>query len=215
MSARGLLTCLVGVGLIAGCVTVPTAPAVTSLPGSRKSMDQFVADDSACRQYAQSVLGPDAGQAGANAAAANAAAGTAIGAAVGAIIGSVSGQAGPGAAIGAGTGLLVGSAAGSNVAGYSSYALQRAYDGAYMQCMYARGNQVPGRTAYRVTAPGYPPAGYPPSSYRAPADGPSSWSSGRTTYPLPGNSPPGGYPPPSTVPPPSGFPPPGTPPPRS
>src|SRR4030095_4628250 len=84
-------------------------------------------------------------------------------------IGSWSGQAGHGAAIGAGTGLLVGSAAGSNAAGYSYYDSQRRYDMAYTQCMYARGNQIPGQVAYRApsartTAPAYPPANYPPPS---------------------------------------------------
>ena len=38
---------------------------------------------------------------------------------------------------------------------------------AYAQCMYARGNQVPGQMAYRAappgrTAPAYPPPNYPP-----------------------------------------------------
>jgi len=202
---------LVATLVLAGCVTVPAGPTVTSLPGYRKSMDQFVADDGGCRQYAQSVLGPDAGYAGSNAAAANAVAGTAIGAAIGAIIGSASGNAGPGAAIGAGTGLLAGSAAGSNVAGYSSYSLQRTYDAAYMQCMYARGNQVPGRPAYRAPPTTYPPVQYPPPDYRPPPSDPPSGPAA-LPYRVPQN-PPAGYGPPSTVPPPSGFPPPGTPPP--
>ena len=47
------------------------------------------------------------------------------------------------------------------------YEAQRRYDIAYVQCMYARGNQVPGRTAYRAppppgSAPAYPPPNYPP-----------------------------------------------------
>jgi outer membrane lipoprotein SlyB len=92
-------------------------------------------------------------------------AGTVIGAAAGAAIGSVTGRAGPGAAIGAGTGLLFGSAAGSNAAGASYYQVQRRYDQAYVQCMYAKGNQVPVRAGYRgpparMAPPGYlPPAG--------------------------------------------------------
>jgi uncharacterized protein YcfJ len=206
---------LVAMLMLAGCVTVPAGPTVTSLPGYRKSMSQFVVDDDACRQYAQSVLGPEAGQAGSNAAAANAVAATAFGAAIGAIIGSASGNAGPGAAIGAGTGLLAGSAAGSNVAGYSSYALQRTYDSAYMQCMYAHGNQVPGRPAYRGPPTSYPPVPYPPPDYRPPAADPPSDPAGVTPYRVPRNPPAGGYGPPSTVPPPTGFPPPGTPPPAS
>ena len=149
--------------LLGACVTVPTAPSVVALPGKNKSFDQFQADAFACQQFAQQSVGGAAEQAN-NAAAANAVAGTAIGAAAGAIIGSASGNAGPGAAIGAGTGLLFGSAAGSNVYGMSYYQVQRRYDGAYMQCMYAKGNQIPvrGPARYRAPPPAYyygPPAG--------------------------------------------------------
>ena len=154
MSVRSLVVPSLAVALLAGCVTVPTGPAVMVMPGAQKSFDQFRVDEGDCRNYAQAVLGgPNAAQPANDAAAANAVAGAALGAAAGAIIGAVTGHAGNGAAIGAGTGLLFGSAAGSNTAGYSSYALQRQYDGAYLQCMYARGNQVPGQVAYRVVAP--------------------------------------------------------------
>ncbi len=191
MRMRSLLFPLAAIAVLGGCVTVPTGPAVRVMPGAQKSFEQFRADDAGCRQYAQAAIGgPEAGQNAANSAANNAVAGTLIGAAAGAIIGSASGQAGPGAAIGAGTGLLFGSAAGGNVAGYSSYEMQRSYDTVYMQCMYAHGNQVPGRMAYRAPPPNYPPSGSapgnPPSYYRAPG---------------------GGYPPPN-------YPPPNTPPPR-
>jgi hypothetical protein len=178
MRMRLLLGPLAAVAVLGGCVTIPTGPAVMVLPGSYKGLDQFRADEAACRGYAEAVLGgPNAGQAAANAATANAVAGTAIGAAAGAIIGSATGQAGAGAAIGAGTGLLFGSAAGSNVAGYSSYELQRNYDMAYVQCMYSRGNQVPGRMVQRGVMPHYPTPSNPPQG-----------------YPSPGSYPPPGYP---------------------
>ena len=85
----------------------------------------------------------------------------------GALIGSASGEPGSGAAIGAGTGLLIGSAAGSDGMYGSSYQMQRSYDIAYMQCMYAKGNQLPGQfvsqhTAAASHAPAYPPPGTPP-----------------------------------------------------
>jgi len=159
---RFLLPLVAGLAL-AGCVTAPVGPAVMALPGSTKNFDAFRADDMTCRDYARSSIGPLPGQPG-DVAAANALGGAALGAAAGAIIGSVSGQAGHGAAIGAGTGLLFGSAAGANAAGYTSYGLQRRYDAAYLQCMYAKGNQVPARYAprYYGPPPGYiapPPAG--------------------------------------------------------
>lgn len=148
--------------LLGACVTVPTGPSVVALPGNNKTFDQFQADTFACQQFAQQSVGGTAEQAN-NYAASNAIAGTAIGAAAGAIIGSASGNAGPGAAIGAGTGLLFGSAAGSNAYYGGYYQVQRRYDGAYMQCMYAKGNQVPVRAParYRVPPPAYygPPAG--------------------------------------------------------
>src|SRR5207248_8942668 len=152
--------------VLAGCVSVPAGPAVMALPGSSKNFDAFRADDVSCREYAQYQLGPVAGQEGQNRAAANAAAGTVLGAAAGAIIGSVSGNAGHGAAIGAGTGLLFGSAAGANAAGYSSYHMQRTYDAAYLQCMYAKGNQVPAGPRY-----GPRPYGPPPGPYLVPPAG--------------------------------------------
>lgn len=197
MSKRLLIPLALTVAVVSGCVTVPTGPGVMVLPGSRKTLEQFRIDEADCRNYAQAVLGgPYAAQPANDAAAANAAVGTAIGAAAGAIIGAASGQAGAGAAIGAGTGLLFGSASGSNYSGYSQYQLQQSYDIAYMQCMYTRGNQIPGRVAYRGAAPSY---NYPPPDY--PAPGASSGG-----YPAPpgaasGNYPPPNYPPPTPQPP--------------
>ncbi len=59
--------------------------------------------------------------------------------------------------------------------GYES-ALQRRYDNAYMQCMYAKGNNIPGvsRSYTGTVPPPPPPPGYtsPPSSeYPPPATG--------------------------------------------
>ena len=198
MSKRLLAASLAAVAVLAGCVTVPTGPAVMVMPGNQKSFDQFRADEGDCRNYAYMVIGgPNAGQPATDTAANNAVAGAALGAAAGAILGAVSGHAGNGAAIGAGTGLLFGSAAGGNSAGYSSYTLQRQYDVAYMQCMFARGNQIPGQVAYR---------GAPPRSNYVPPN--TSWippSNSSGSYPAqsapPPNYPPANYPPPNYPPP--------------
>jgi hypothetical protein len=178
--------------LLAGCVYMPTAPMVTVLPGTGKPFDQFHADDANCRNYAYSaVAGPS--QAATNTAAANAAAGTALGAAGGALIGAASGKAGAGAAFGAGTGLLFGSAAGANAFGYSYYDLQRQYDTAYIQCMYAHGNRVPAR-AYggAYSAPTTP-------TYSAPAPSPEDVPPDYVPRPGPGSIPPPNTPPPRGV----------------
>ena len=118
------------------------------LPAPGKSFEAFQSDEAVCRQWAcQQSGGQPAGtvnQTIAN----NAAVGTLAGAAVGAAIGSTTGHVGTGAAIGAGTGLLAGAAAGSGPAYASGWELQRRYDIAYQQCMYAKGNQIPGDTRY-------------------------------------------------------------------
>lgn len=167
---RGLLLAGLGAVVLAGCVTAPTGPRVMALPGTSKNWDQFQSDDVSCRQYAQYTFGPsDPAKAANDAAGANAFVGSALGAATGAIIGSATAQAGPGAAIGAGIGLLFGSLAGANAAGATYVDAQRQYDAAYLQCMYAKGNQVPVAAAprgYRAPPPyGYP---YPPPAAPSP-----------------------------------------------
>jgi hypothetical protein len=193
MNKRLMMLPLVAAVVLGGCATVPSGPSVMVLPGPQKSFDQFQNDGMSCQQFAQAVVAP-AGVEAANNAAASAAFGTALGAATGAIIGSATGQAGAGAAIGAGTGLLFGGAAGSNVAYASSWQMQRSYDMAYMQCMYSRGNQLPGQVVMRrPAAPNYPPPNYPAPNSPAPSYPPPN-------YPAPGVAPPG-FPPPNTPPP--------------
>ncbi|MBK6336967.1 MAG: glycine zipper family protein [Betaproteobacteria bacterium] len=184
---------------LSGCVTVPLGPAIGALPGPAKTAAEFGADDAHCRNHAQAAIGGVA-QAATDQAAATAVAGTMMGAITGAIIGAATGDAGAGAAIGAGTGLLWGGAAGAP--GYVSYDLQRRYDAYYAQCMYALGNQVPGRVTYRT--PRYPPPNTPPppglaGSPVAPRAVPGAAAPGvpPADAALPGN-----YPPPNTPPPP-------------
>jgi hypothetical protein len=91
--------------LVAGCAHAPTGPDVMALPGTSKSLEQFQADDSACRQMAGQEIERSKG---------------------------------------------------------GEVPAQRRYDMAYMQCMYAKGNQVPvpgGRPGYDASGgqPGTPP----------------------------------------------------------
>jgi len=167
-----MFSLLLVVAMFSACATMPTGPSVMVLPGEGKSFDQFRIDDAVCRQFAYEQVGGVAGQQAAqNSAVTSAVVGTALGAAAGAAIGSVSGDMGSGAAIGAGAGLLYGSAVGSSYASGSYYETQRHYDNAYLQCMYAKGNQIPGyRRTTRSTGPAParrsyyppPPADYPP-----------------------------------------------------
>jgi len=133
---------------LAACVSMPSGPSVRVMPAPNKPFDVFVQEDSRCRNYAHyQAGGVEAGEAAARSGVASAAVGTVVGAAAGALAGG-----NRGAGYGAAGGLLIGSAAGANAAGASGWELQRRYDIAYQQCMYAAGNQVPG---YR--APSYAP----------------------------------------------------------
>ncbi len=186
MKLTHLTAALAGALALAGCVSVPQAPTVAVMPGPDKSLDQFHADSSICQQFAQSAIaGPN--KAAHDNAAANAVGGAAVGAAVGALIGAATGQASSGAAWGAGTGLLFGGTAAGNSGAAASYNLQKQYDIAYMQCMYTRGNQVPGQVARRTPAQPSPSYGYAP-----PPRGPYSAPPNAVTPP-PDTPPPRGY----------------------
>jgi hypothetical protein len=145
------------------CSVLPTAPGVMALPGTGKTFDQFRADDTSCRQFAYNqVGGVSANQAATASAVGSAAVGTALGAAAGAAF-----NGGTGAAVGAGVGLLVGSAFGTGAAQGSAYDVQRRYDYAYIQCMYAAGDRVPVR-GNMIDAPGARPYARPPQGIQAP-----------------------------------------------
>jgi hypothetical protein len=146
--------------LLAGCTQLPLGPSIAVMPAPGKPFDLFVGEEAQCRQYADQQVGISPQQATTNSTVTGAAVGTALGAAAGGAIGAAVGHPGPGAAVGAGTGLLTGSAVGANVGYGDSWTIQRRYDIAYQQCMYAKGNQIPGfPTAY---AP--PPLPSPPST---------------------------------------------------
>lgn len=162
-----------GAAALAGCATVPEGPTVRVLPAPGKPFEVFASEDTYCRGYAQQAAGANAQEAANTAAVGSAVAGTAIGAAAGALLGG-SGRA---AGAGAGAGLLVGSAVGAGESQRAGYSIQRRYDNAYAQCMYSKGNLLPGQVV---------PYGY---SYYYPA-------------PPPGTVPPGAPPPPAYAPPP-------------
>ncbi|MBI5581449.1 MAG: glycine zipper family protein [Deltaproteobacteria bacterium] len=181
--AAGILSVMM---LLIGCATIPPGPSVMVLPGNGKSFDTFAADDSVCRQWAQNQTEWNANKTVNQDLAGGAIAGGALGAASGALIGAASGNVGPGAAIGAGAGLLGGAALGSGQGYSAGREVQRRYDNAYQQCMYAKGNQIPGhvQSSYRSVSPPPPP---PP---------PPASTSGRTAVPAPPAGPPPPPPPP-------------------
>jgi len=146
--------------VMSGCATLPTGPSVRVLPAPGKPFEQFQADDAVCRQWAAQQIGISPQETVNQNAATGAVVGTVIGAGAGALIGAATGHPGAGAAIGAGSGLLVGTTSGANAGNASGYDAQRRYDNTYVQCMYAKGNQVPGavqRHRVRRAAPPPPP----------------------------------------------------------
>lgn len=136
---------------LCSCATTPPGPTVQVLPGPNVPFQVFEQNQAECRQYADSQV---AGQAdAANARAIGAAVlGTALGAAIGAATSWHGRAAGAGAAVGA----TAGTAMGTNASAYAQGPIQYQYDNAYVQCMYAKGNLVPGMP---VGAARVPPSG--------------------------------------------------------
>ncbi len=179
---------LVAAVALSGCATIPTGPSVMVLPAPGKPFEAFQSDDSVCRQWAAQQAGGSPSDVANQNTAASAAIGTVLGAGLGAAIGAAAGNPAAGAAIGAGSGALGGTLAGVNSGYAAGWQVQRRYDAAYQQCMYAKGNQIPGvvrtsRRGYSTPPPPPPPPGMAPVPFAPP--------------PPPGAvSPPGGPPPP-------------------
>jgi hypothetical protein len=160
---------LMSVLLLNACASIPNGPSKMALPGAGKNFDQFQADDRSCMQFAHDHIGgTSANQISNDTFAKNAAVSTGIGALLGAALGG-----GRGAGIGAATGLIVGSSIGANEANVAAHSTQNNYDNAYMQCMYAKGHQVPvsGHVMTQQAAPPAPAPAYipppPPPGYRS------------------------------------------------
>jgi hypothetical protein len=167
---------LSSVVLLQACASPPMGPTVTVMPGPNKPFQAFQDDTALCKDFANSQVAGQVEQAN-NQGVGAAVLGTVLGAGLGAAVGG-----GRGAAVGAASGATVGTVVGADNSTRSQYSIQRRYDIAYSQCMYSKGNQVPG----------YVPAGYvqrppppPPPVYAAPP-----------AYPPPPPPPPGYYPPP-------------------
>jgi uncharacterized protein YcfJ len=143
--------------LMVGCATTPVGPSLTVMPAPGKPFDVFKNDDKECREYAQNSLNTTADEIAAKNTAKTAIVGAALGAVAGAIAnGGNSKNVGTGAAVG----LLGGAALGATGGNDASKEVQRRYDIAYQQCMYSRGNQVPG---YAIQKPADPAPPAPPA----------------------------------------------------
>ena len=140
--------------LMVGCATTPVGPSLTVMPAPGKPFDVFKNDDKECRDYAQNSLNTTADEIAAKNTAKTAIVGAALGAVAGAVAnGGSSKNVGTGAAVG----LLGGAAMGATGGNDASKEVQRRYDIAYQQCMYSKGNQVPGYAIQKPADP-VPPA---------------------------------------------------------
>jgi len=133
----GILVCL------AGCAQTPMGPTIQVMPGRNVSFDQFQFDLATCKNFAENQVAGQA-QAANDRAVATGAVTTLVGAGLGAAIGAATGNVGAGAAIGAATGLGGGALVGGRTADRANWTIQQQYDNAFAQCMFSRGNQVPG-----------------------------------------------------------------------
>jgi hypothetical protein len=186
MAVRGIVGVVTVALLVSGCATIPSGPSVMVLPGSRKNFEQFQTDDGLCRQWAsQQIGGTSNDRAAVDSTVRGATIGTLLGAAAGAALGAAAGNPALGAAAGAGAGLLGGTAVGASRGDAYVGSLQRQYDQAYVQCMYAKGNQVPVARGSQLQQPSYsPPPPPPPPPAASPAVPPG------TPPPPPGPPPP-------------------------
>jgi hypothetical protein len=183
---KAIAVCVVASLFMGACVSVPSGPSVMVLPGTSKDFNQFQADDGSCRQYADQQVGTTVNEAGARNTAGSAAIGTLVGAALGAAIGAAAGSPATGAAVGAGAGLFGGTAVGSGNAQAAQGTIQNRYDAAYVQCMYAKGHQVPAGRGVRSTYTAPAAAAAPPPPPPPPAVTPTS----STIPPPPAGTPP-------------------------
>jgi outer membrane lipoprotein SlyB len=167
----------IAVAALSACATMPTGPSVMVLPPPGKPFEVFQSEDQQCRSWAQLQTGKNPSEVANQNLASGAAIGTLMGAALGAAIGSASGNAGAGAGIGAASGLVGGTAVASGPAYAAGSEVQRRYDIAYEQCMYAKGNIIPGVVSTpqaSAAPPPPPPPGYKPEPSPAPPAGASA-----------------------------------------
>jgi hypothetical protein len=135
-------------------------PTVQVMPGPGKTFDAFQADQFTCKGFAAQQVQGQADAANQRAVG-GAVLTTLLGAGLGAAIGSVGGNAGGGAAIGAAAGAGGGALGGADASSQAQWGIQQQYDNAFAQCMYAKGEQVPGWAPQTVSEPTPAPAPAP------------------------------------------------------
>jgi hypothetical protein len=122
------------------------------MPGPGKTFDAFQSDNSSCKVFAADQVRGQADASNQRTAGAVALT-TILGAGLGAAIGGSVGDAGSGAAIGAATGAGTGTMIGAGNGANDQAMIQQQYDNAFSQCMFAKGEQVPGYAPAMMAGP--------------------------------------------------------------
>lgn len=152
-NAKKTIAGLTLMALLSSCATPPIGPTVQVMPAPGKPFELFAQEEGACKAYAQGQIAGAVDQAN-NSAVGAAMLGTVLGAGLGAAVGG-----GQGAGIGAASGAALGTGVGANGATNAQMTIQQRYDTAYSQCMYSKGDQVPGfEMAVPVAAAPPPPS---------------------------------------------------------
>ena len=148
---------------LAGCAQTPMGSTVQVMPGPGKSFEEFTGDQANCKDYAAAQVKGQA-EASNQRAVGAAVLTTLLGAALGGATGAPWDAAGQGAGVGAAAGAATGAAVGANMSAADQVSIQAQYDNAFSQCMFAKGEAVPGFA---------PPPGIPaPVASAAPASSP-------------------------------------------
>jgi uncharacterized protein YcfJ len=158
---KSTVASMIALTTLSACASRPMGPTVAVMPAANKPFSVFQDDQIICKNYADQQVAGSA-QAANSSALGSAAIGTLLGAGLGAAIGG-----GRGAAIGAAGGAGAGTLYGTSQSSATNLSIQQRYNIAYEQCMYSRGNQVPGyqqAPSSGAQPPGYapPPPNYPP-----------------------------------------------------
>lgn len=141
-TAKTTISAFLGIALLQGCAVTPLGPTVQVLPQRNKPFEAFQQDQGVCTQYAASQVQGQASRANYLAAG-----GTVLGTVLGAGLGAAVGRGG-GAAVGAAGGAALGTGIGSGNSTNAAGGIQGQYNNAYVQCMVAKGNQLPAPPTY-------------------------------------------------------------------
>lgn len=154
MRIPALVAGLTALLALSACATQPTSPTIMVMPAPNKPFEVFVQDQQLCKAYAYRETAGQADAANRRGIGA-AVVGTALGAGLGAAV-----DGGHGAGVGAAGGAVAGTVVGAGTSSEYGDSVQRQYNIAYAQCMYAKGNQVPGYQNVSTPSPPPPPPGY-------------------------------------------------------